>query len=165
MKADLLRARDMKRYINQLTVAKKQCEKRIRLLGGPNYENNEEGGGDDSDEPQSQKVRLLQCGMWCSWCGPHLKRNLWLMVCALDQNISFMFCVFLSHIQILQFDDILCNPGYREHFRVYMEKVDKRALISFWELVETLKTANKVTFTHIPEGLAQQSRQFVVLVG
>lgn len=56
MKADLLRARDMKRYINQLTVAKKQCEKRIRLLGGPNYENNEEGGGDDSDEPQSQKV-------------------------------------------------------------------------------------------------------------
>uniref|UniRef100_A0A665TQE5 Sorting nexin 25 n=1 Tax=Echeneis naucrates TaxID=173247 RepID=A0A665TQE5_ECHNA len=99
MKADLLRARDMKRYINQLTVAKKQCEKRIRLLGGPNYENNEEGGGDDSDEPQSQKI--------------------------------------------LQFDDILCNPGYREHFRIYMERVDKRALISFWELVETLKTANK----------------------
>lgn len=56
MKADLLRARDMKRYINQLTVAKKQCEKRIRLLGGPNYENNEEGGTDDGDEPQSQKV-------------------------------------------------------------------------------------------------------------
>ncbi|CAK6969351.1 sorting nexin-25 [Scomber scombrus] len=99
MKADLLRARDMKRYINQLTVAKKQCEKRIRLLGGPNYENNEEGGGDDSDDPQSQKI--------------------------------------------LQFDDIMCNPGYREHFRVYMERVDKRALISFWELVETLKTANK----------------------
>lgn len=47
--------------------------------------------------------------------------------------------------QILHFDDILCNPGYREHFRVYMERVDKRALISFWELVEALKTANKVT--------------------
>lgn len=56
MKADLLRARDMKRYINQLTVAKKQCEKRIRLLGGPNYENNEDGGADDSDEPLSQRV-------------------------------------------------------------------------------------------------------------
>ncbi|KAG7248848.1 hypothetical protein CRUP_015182, partial [Coryphaenoides rupestris] len=55
MKADLLRARDMKRYINQLTVAKKQCEKRIRLLGGPNYENSEEGGADESDGPQSQK--------------------------------------------------------------------------------------------------------------
>uniref|UniRef100_A0AAX7SHC2 Sorting nexin 25 n=1 Tax=Astatotilapia calliptera TaxID=8154 RepID=A0AAX7SHC2_ASTCA len=107
MKADLLRARDMKRYINQLTVAKKQCEKRIRLLGGPNYENSEEGGADDNDEPQSQKI--------------------------------------------LQFDDILCNPSYRDHFRVYMERVDKRALISFWELVETLKTANKVTAAHIQE--------------
>lgn len=56
MKADLLRARDMKRYINQLTVAKKQCEKRIRLLGGPNYENNEDGAEDETEEPQSQKV-------------------------------------------------------------------------------------------------------------
>lgn len=80
-------------------------------------------------------------------------------------TLPWLWCVFLPHAQILQFDDILCNPGYREHFRVYMEKVDKRALISFWELVETLKTANKVTCTHIPEGLAQQSHQFVVLVG
>lgn len=57
MKADLLRARDMKRYINQLTVAKKQCEKRIRLLGGPNYDNAEEGGTEDGDDPPSQRVR------------------------------------------------------------------------------------------------------------
>ncbi|CAM9170096.1 unnamed protein product [Lampetra planeri] len=115
MKADLLRARDMKRYINQLTVAKKQCEKRIRLLGGPNYENNEEGGTDDSDEPQSQKI--------------------------------------------LQFDDILCNPGYREHFRIYMERVDKRALISFWELVETLKTANK---NEVPQIVGEIYQKFFV---
>ncbi|XP_041799843.1 sorting nexin-25 [Chelmon rostratus] len=115
MKADLLRARDMKRYINQLTVAKKQCEKRIRLLGGPNYENNEEGGADDSDEPQSQKI--------------------------------------------LQFDDIMCNPGYREHFRVYMERVDKRALISFWELVETLKTANK---NEVPQIVGEIYQKFFV---
>ncbi|XP_068570315.1 sorting nexin-25 [Cebidichthys violaceus] len=115
MKADLLRARDMKRYINQLTVAKKQCEKRIRLLGGPNYENNEEGGADDGDEPQSQKI--------------------------------------------LQFDDILCNPGYREHFRVYMERVDKRALISFWELVETLKTANK---NEVPQIVGEIYQKFFV---
>ena len=58
MKADLLRARDMKRYINQLTIAKKQCEKRIRLLGGPNYEQSEEGAADETDGPQSQKVSL-----------------------------------------------------------------------------------------------------------
>uniref|UniRef100_A0A672GL94 Sorting nexin 25 n=1 Tax=Salarias fasciatus TaxID=181472 RepID=A0A672GL94_SALFA len=115
MKADLLRARDMKRYINQLTVAKKQCEKRIRLLGGPNYENNEEGGAEDGDEPQSQKI--------------------------------------------LQFDDILCNPGYREHFRVYMERVDKRALISFWELVETLKTANK---NEVPQIVGEIYQKFFV---
>lgn len=58
MKADLLRARNMKRYINQLTVAKKQCEKRIRLLGGPAYDQQEDGNSDDSDCPQSQKVLL-----------------------------------------------------------------------------------------------------------
>uniref|UniRef100_A0A3Q3A1G4 Sorting nexin 25 n=1 Tax=Kryptolebias marmoratus TaxID=37003 RepID=A0A3Q3A1G4_KRYMA len=115
MKADLLRARDMKRYINQLTVAKKQCEKRIRLLGGPNYENNEDGGADDGEEPQSQKI--------------------------------------------LQFDDILCHPGYREHFRVYMERVDKRALISFWELVETLKTANK---NEVPQIVGEIYQKFFV---
>lgn len=115
MKADLLRARDMKRYINQLTVAKKQCEKRIRLLGGPNYDNSEEGGGDETDEPQSQKI--------------------------------------------LQFDDILCNAGHREHFRVYMERVDKRALISFWELVETLKTANK---NEVPQIVGEIYQKFFV---
>lgn len=75
-----------------------------------------------------------------------------------------MFCgwkyaLFFVFNQILQFDDILCNPGYREHFRVYMERVDKRALISFWELVETLKTANKVCCTHLPRGLPQHCRR------
>lgn len=59
LKADLLRARNMKRYINQLTVAKKQCEKRIRLLGGPNYEQQEDGAQDDGDGPQSQRVQTI----------------------------------------------------------------------------------------------------------
>lgn len=48
----------MKRYINQLTVAKKQCEKRIRLLGGPNYEQQEDGAQDEGDGPQSQRVQI-----------------------------------------------------------------------------------------------------------
>nr|XP_010298880.1 PREDICTED: sorting nexin-25 isoform X3 [Balearica regulorum gibbericeps] len=56
MKADLLRARNVKRYINQLTVAKKQCEKRIRLLGGPAYDQQEDGISDEGDGPQSQKI-------------------------------------------------------------------------------------------------------------
>ncbi|KAI0217802.1 Sorting nexin-25 [Lamellibrachia satsuma] len=36
-KGHLLRARNLKRYLNQLTVAKSLCEKRIYLLGGPDY--------------------------------------------------------------------------------------------------------------------------------
>uniref|UniRef100_A0A2K6S972 Sorting nexin 25 n=1 Tax=Saimiri boliviensis boliviensis TaxID=39432 RepID=A0A2K6S972_SAIBB len=99
MKADLLRARNMKRYINQLTVAKKQCEKRIRILGGPAYDQQEDGTLDEGEGPQTQKI--------------------------------------------LQFEDILANTFYREHFGMYMERMDKRALISFWESVEHLKNANK----------------------
>ncbi|CAB1325122.1 unnamed protein product [Coregonus sp. 'balchen'] len=112
MKADLLRARNMKRYINQLTVAKKQCEKRIRLLGGPNYEQQEEGSTDEGEGPQSQR-----------------------------------------------FEEIMSNPGFREHFRVYMERVDKRALISFWELVEMLKTANK---NEVPQLVGEIYQNFFV---
>ncbi|RXN29220.1 sorting nexin-25 [Labeo rohita] len=115
LKADLLRARNMKRYINQLTVAKKQCEKRIRLLGGPNYEQQEDGGQDEGDGPQSQRI--------------------------------------------LQFEEIMSNAVYREHFRVYMERVDKRALISFWELVEMLKSANK---NEVPQLVGEIYQNFFV---
>ncbi|KAK2838686.1 hypothetical protein Q7C36_013500 [Tachysurus vachellii] len=115
MKADLLRARNMKRYINQLTVAKKQCEKRIRLLGGPNYEQQEDGNQDEGDGPQSQKI--------------------------------------------LQFEEIMSNAMFREHFRVYMERVDKRALISFWELVEMLKSANK---SEVPQLVGEIYQNFFV---
>ncbi|XP_074084957.1 sorting nexin-25 isoform X2 [Macrotis lagotis] len=115
MKADLLRARNMKRYINQLTVAKKQCEKRILLLGGPAYDQQEDGTSDEGEGPQSQKI--------------------------------------------LQFEDILANPSYREHFRIYMERMDKRALISFWESVEYLKNANK---NEIPQLVGEIYQNFFV---
>ncbi len=60
----------------------------------------------------------------------------------------------------------MSNAVYREHFRVYMERVDKRALISFWELVETLKSANKVTFTfyllmHLADAFIQSDLQCI----
>ncbi|XP_019522763.1 PREDICTED: sorting nexin-25 isoform X3 [Hipposideros armiger] len=116
MKADLLRARNMKRYINQLTVAKKQCEKRIRILGGPAYDQQEDGALDEGDGPQSQKI--------------------------------------------LQFEDILANTFYREHFRMYMERMDKRSLISFWESVEYLKNANKVN--EIPQLVGEIYQNFFV---
>uniref|UniRef100_A0ABI7X297 Sorting nexin 25 n=1 Tax=Felis catus TaxID=9685 RepID=A0ABI7X297_FELCA len=115
MKADLLRARNMKRYINQLTVAKKQCEKRIRILGGPAYDQQEDGALDEGEGPQSQKI--------------------------------------------LQFEDILANTFYREHFRRYMERMDKRALISFWESVEYLKSANK---NEIPQLVGEIYQNFFV---
>uniref|UniRef100_A0A4W5KKZ6 Sorting nexin 25 n=1 Tax=Hucho hucho TaxID=62062 RepID=A0A4W5KKZ6_9TELE len=114
MKANLLRARNMKRYINQLTVAKKQCEKRI-LLEGPNYEQQEEGAMDKGDGHQSQRI--------------------------------------------LQFEEILSKPGFREYFRVYMERVEKRALISVWELVEMLKTANK---NEVPQLVGEIYQNFFV---
>ncbi|XP_070316166.1 sorting nexin-25 isoform X2 [Odocoileus virginianus] len=115
MKADLLRARNMKRYINQLTVAKKQCEKRIRVLGGPAYDQQEDGAFEEGDGPQSQKI--------------------------------------------LQFEDILANAVYREQFRTYMERMDKRALISFWESVEYLKNANK---NEIPQLVGEIYQNFFV---
>ncbi|CAK7295932.1 Sorting nexin-25 [Vulpes lagopus] len=115
MKADLLRARNMKRYINQLTVAKKQCEKRIRILGGPAYDQQEDGALDEGEGPPSQKI--------------------------------------------LQFEDILASTSYREHFRIYMERMDKRALISFWESVEYLKSANK---NEIPQLVGEIYQNFFV---
>ncbi|KAB0406373.1 hypothetical protein E2I00_001842, partial [Balaenoptera physalus] len=115
MKADLLRARNMKRYINQLTVAKKQCEKRIRILGGPAYDQQEDGALDEGEGPQSQKI--------------------------------------------LHFEDILASTSYREHFRTYMERMDKRALMSFWESVEYLKNANK---NEIPQLVGEIYQNFFV---
>ncbi|XP_057553086.1 sorting nexin-25 isoform X2 [Hippopotamus amphibius kiboko] len=115
MKADLLRARNMKRYINQLTVAKKQCEKRIRILGGPAYDQQDDGALDEGEGPQSQKI--------------------------------------------LQFKDILANTVYRKQFRMYMERMDKRALISFWESVEYLKNANK---NEIPQLVGEIYQNFFV---
>ncbi|MGH0122168.1 UNVERIFIED_CONTAM: hypothetical protein FKN15_042939 [Acipenser sinensis] len=115
MKADLLRARNMKRYINQLTVAKKQCEKRIRLLGGPAYDQQEDGTTEETEGHQSPRI--------------------------------------------LQFEEILSNPKFREHFRIYMERVDKRVLISFWESVEYLKNANK---NEIPQLVGEIYQNFFV---
>uniref|UniRef100_A0A8C5LN38 Sorting nexin 25 n=1 Tax=Leptobrachium leishanense TaxID=445787 RepID=A0A8C5LN38_9ANUR len=115
MKADLLRARNMKRYINQLTVAKKQCEKRIKLMGGPAYDQQEDGMCDDGESLQSQKI--------------------------------------------LQFEDIMANLSFRDHFRLYMERTDKRALLSFWESAEKLKSANK---TEIPQLVGEIYQKYFV---
>ena len=57
-KGDLLRARNLTRYINQLRVCKTYCEKRIHLLGGPDYKSytSEEATGRETNVP-GRKVR------------------------------------------------------------------------------------------------------------
>ncbi|XP_041357035.1 sorting nexin-25-like isoform X2 [Gigantopelta aegis] len=47
-KGDLLKARNLNRYINQLTVAKSRCEKRIQALGGPDYKYYTPHDGDEA---------------------------------------------------------------------------------------------------------------------
>ena len=49
-----LRARNLKRYINQCTVAKSQCERRIKLLGGPDYTNN---GATEIRQARQEKIK------------------------------------------------------------------------------------------------------------
>lgn len=52
-----LRARNLKRYINQCTVAKAQCERRIKMLGGPDYTN---PGGTEIKQTGQEKVKPTQ---------------------------------------------------------------------------------------------------------
>ena len=54
-----LRARNLKRYINQCTVAKSQCERRIKLLGGPDYTNNGTADGKQTAVGQ-ENVKSVQ---------------------------------------------------------------------------------------------------------
>lgn len=56
-KGEMLRSRNLKRYINQCTVAKSQCEKRIKMLGGPDYANHgTDGVIDDSNTLPRRKL-------------------------------------------------------------------------------------------------------------
>ncbi|MGH0147175.1 UNVERIFIED_CONTAM: hypothetical protein FKN15_041512 [Acipenser sinensis] len=61
--------------------------------------------------------------------------------------------------RILHFKEIMSNPKFREHFRIYMERVDKRVLVSFWESVEYLKNTNK---NEIPQLVGEIYQNFFV---
>ncbi|XP_041485522.1 sorting nexin-25-like isoform X1 [Lytechinus variegatus] len=58
-KGDMLRGRNLKRYINQCNVAKAQCEKRLKLLGGPDYQSYYKGSGSGGQEDAYQTQRLM----------------------------------------------------------------------------------------------------------
>ena len=52
-----LRARNLKLYIKQCTVAKSQCERRIKLLGGPDYTNH---GAAETKQAGQEKTKTAQ---------------------------------------------------------------------------------------------------------
>lgn len=52
-----LRARNLKLYIKQCTVAKSQCERRIKLLGGPDYTNH---GATETKQAGQEKAKPAQ---------------------------------------------------------------------------------------------------------
>lgn len=56
-KGDLLKARNLKRYINQLTIAKVHSEKRIHSLGGIDYKSYETT--EDSDKSGAPSTKIL----------------------------------------------------------------------------------------------------------
>lgn len=53
----------------------------------------------------------------------------------------------------------MTNPFYRERFGTYMERMDRRALVGFWEAVEHLKNANK---NEIPQLVSEMYQHFFV---
>lgn len=55
-KGDLLKARNLKRYINQLKIAKSKCEKRIHSMGGPDYKYYECDDAQSTPSIPGQKV-------------------------------------------------------------------------------------------------------------
>ncbi|XP_074649963.1 sorting nexin-25-like [Tubulanus polymorphus] len=58
-KGDLLKARNLKRYINELTVSKTHCEKRIEQLGGPDYFTNVESTESNKTQPKSLPGKMV----------------------------------------------------------------------------------------------------------
>ncbi|KAK3892859.1 hypothetical protein Pcinc_003300 [Petrolisthes cinctipes] len=117
-KGDLLQARNLKRYINQLTYAKAQCERRISVLtsgrgGGESSSGNGEKGEGTPDTAGST---------------PDLFSNSL-------QN--------LPGRKILMFQALLESALARRYFSIYLDEIGQGALISFWSAVQELRHADK----------------------
>lgn len=76
-KGDLLQARNLKRYINQLQYAKSLCEKNIKSLGGTNYTSHKESGLLPTDvSPISGKVLSHSVIMETAYCRQYFTKYL-----------------------------------------------------------------------------------------
>ncbi|XP_045616157.1 sorting nexin-25 isoform X1 [Procambarus clarkii] len=115
-KGDLLQARNLKRYINQLTYAKAQCERRINILnsGKVAIESSAAGGCVGSSD--------------------------------VAPSLSDSFSHSLQNLpgrKILMFQALLESAFARRYFSIYLDEIGQGALISFWSAVQEIRHADK----------------------
>ncbi|XP_069940046.1 sorting nexin-25 isoform X2 [Cherax quadricarinatus] len=115
-KGDLLQARNLKRYINQLTYAKAQCERRIHILnsGKGTVELGGGGGGVGSSD--------------------------------VTTSLSDSFSHSLQNLpgrKILMFQALLESAFARRYFSIYLDEIGQGAFISFWSAVQEIRHADK----------------------
>ncbi|XP_042241233.1 sorting nexin-25-like isoform X2 [Homarus americanus] len=115
-KGDLLQARNLKRYINQLTYAKAQCERRISILntGKVAVESGTSGGCVSSSQ--------------------------------VTHSLSETFSHSLQNLpgrKILMFQALLESAFARRYFSIYLDEIGQGALISFWSAVQEIRHADK----------------------
>nr|XP_053631185.1 sorting nexin-25-like isoform X2 [Cherax quadricarinatus] len=115
-KGDLLQARNLKRYINQLTYAKAQCERRIHILnsGKGAVELGGGGGGVGSSD--------------------------------VTTSLSDSFSHSLQNLpgrKILMFQALLESAFARRYFSIYLDEIGQGAFISFWSAVQEIRHADK----------------------
>ncbi|KAB7500724.1 Sorting nexin-25, partial [Armadillidium nasatum] len=127
----------LKRYINQLTYAKAQCERRISILKNPSFSvNNKTTSGiitvnstlgvkDASSSAAGEGADAVE--IEGSETTTKISTSL--------QN--------LPGRKILMFQVLLESAFARRYFSIYLDEIGKGALLSFWSAVQELKQADK----------------------
>ncbi|XP_042890697.1 sorting nexin-25-like isoform X2 [Penaeus japonicus] len=115
-KGDLLQARNLKRYINQLTYAKAQCERRIAVLNS--------GKGATDMGPVADGTGNAD----------------------VSSSVPDTFTQSLQNLpgrKILMFQALLESAFARRYFSIYLDEIGQGALISFWSAVQEVRQSDK----------------------
>ena len=104
----------MKRYINQLTYAKAQCERRIAALNSGKESSINRGFEPELDD-----------------------------VCVTDNHPLNQSLQNLPGRKILMFQAILESAFARRYFAMYLDEIGQGSLLSFWSAVQELKHSEK----------------------
>ncbi|XP_066961778.1 sorting nexin-25-like isoform X2 [Macrobrachium rosenbergii] len=115
-KGDLLQARNLTRYINQLTYAKAQCERRINVLNS----------GKTSSEGTSPRHCMNASNI-------------------MDEQAD-AFSHSLQNLpgrKILMFQALLESAFARRYFSIYLDEIGQGALLSFWSAVQEIRHSDK----------------------